>query len=79
MSFDNKINDSCVKLWCHVLKQAIDDLFQPKYQDEALRWFNSDNDGIGTFKWVATVLDLDKSAVAFAIFAMLDVETQGGS
>jgi len=57
------------KLWVAVLIQAIKDRQRPKvkenyhsgrrYIDAAHQWFESSEDGIGSFNWICFILDLD--------------------
>jgi hypothetical protein len=63
--------DRIKNLWGSVLTQAIEDLTLKKNpskvaimnRDSAIDWFNSENDGVGSFKWVCIVLDFNKDKI----------------
>lgn len=46
-------------LWGDVIRQAFDDLKRPAYRDNAMRWFQSKAQGVGSLSWTCVQLGLD--------------------
>ena len=55
------------ELWRAVMEQAIDDLSDPDLGEAAVKWFTSVSEEPSTFRWVCEHLNLDASAVWFAL------------
>jgi hypothetical protein len=54
------VAESCRRLWVAVLEQAIDDLERGYvYAGRAQAWFESDNEGVGSFLWICRMLNID--------------------
>ena len=68
MNFDLPEMDCYKAVWLAVLQQAIADLVSEAGDSEiprrtATRWFKSNADHVGSFKWVCNVVNLDTEAV----------------
>ena len=54
------VAENCRRLWAAVLEQAIDDLGRGYvYAGQAQAWFQSQNEGVGSFLWVCRMLNID--------------------
>ena len=58
-----------IKLWAAVLTQAIEDLESPVERGGAMEWLKTPGDEIGSFGWVADVLDMDPKRLRERILA----------
>ena len=64
------MDDVYRNLWTAVLKQAIEDVV--KYTGgfstkRALSWFEDENEEIGSFQWICSVLDLNPELIKMVI------------
>ena len=52
-------------LWAVVLEEAISDALGSRLdlRESAWAWFRSENQGIGSFLWICTMLDLNPNFV----------------
>lgn len=68
MNFDLPEMECYKAVWLAVLQQAIADLMSEAYDAEipartARRWFKSEVESVGSFKWVCDVVNLDRESV----------------
>ena len=59
--------EPCKRLWTAVLKRAVEDAYSGGMTDvtgEGARvWFQSNNQGVGSFLWICSMLDLNPEFV----------------
>ncbi|MEO5339611.1 MAG: hypothetical protein H7837_07565 [Magnetococcus sp. MYC-9] len=58
-----------VTLWAAVLTRAIEDLDDAAERGGAMEWLKTPGDDIGSFQWVAFVLDMDAKRLRERILA----------
>jgi hypothetical protein len=58
---EDVMEETCKRLWIAVLKQAIKDARgnYHRNREKALSWFNSENQGTGSFLWICNILSLN--------------------
>ena len=64
---------ACINLWAAVLDQAIQDALRDVpsregkveyiFKKRALNWFFNRSEGIGSFLWISSILDIDPKSV----------------
>lgn len=65
MQKDWFLNSPEVRFWKRFFKMAVDDLYSLKrtYRRTAKAWFKNNDDGIGSFRWVCELFNLDPISV----------------
>jgi hypothetical protein len=58
-----------VNLWLAVLMRAIEDLDNPDERGGTMEWFKTPGDEVGSFAWIAFVLDMDPKRLRERILA----------
>lgn len=72
-------NKNHLALWAAVLERAIDDLQSNNRldRDDAYGWFNRmEEDGVGSFVWVCSVLNYDPPRTRRKIFSNESINNQ---
>jgi hypothetical protein len=47
------------RLWLAVLQQAVSDYGDVREHASASRWFHSDRNGVGSFRWICSLFGLN--------------------
>ena len=58
-----------INLWMAVIEQAIGDLDDPAERGGALDWLRDPQDAIGTFQWIAFLMDMDPRTLLSRVLA----------
>lgn len=66
---DAMANQPEVTLWSSVLMQAVVDLDNPVERGGSMEWFKALGEGVGSFRWVAFMLDMDPKRLRERIMA----------
>jgi hypothetical protein len=85
---EDVMEETCKRLWIAVLKQAIEDARgnYHRNREKALSWFNSENQGTGSFLWICSILgfnpnltrmNLTTSRVSDVVIETMKIRSEG--